>query len=233
MDKINVNVKQWSLGSLENEVTKQLKSYNKEKTQIRNSDEPRLNIPGQKDYELNNLRKVYDFNIKAIETKHNELGQELIADQEATVRNQSLTVTQSMKDKVEKALSDFNFYYVTSTNELDKKQAISGLSQVVGNMSEYEHSYFRSKVPEMMNLVKDDSVSVKGAVRGITEDLKSSRTDEEKTLDLLKQEVATGPSTEHRMHLIAEKAGEKSERRWNSAGDSLNSISLETEYKDI
>lgn len=233
MDKLDMNGKQWSLGSLEQEVSAQIKKHNKERKHIKDSSEPRLNIPAQRDYELNQLRTIFDKNIKAIESEYQELGKELIEEEETKVKRENLVPNQAIKDKVQSLFDEANFYYFTATDHLGKQAAISDLANKVDELNEYEKSHARTKIAGLMQQVEGDTLTVRSSVRSIAMSLKDVQTEGEATLEQLKAEVASGPSVEYRNMVIAEQAGETSRKRWQSQGDTLTDLTLETEYKDI
>jgi len=232
MEKLDLS-KGYSLQSLENEVGRQIRQYKKERKQIKESKEPRLLIDGQKDYEIKQLRDIFEKNIAEIDKKYRELGNELIEEQEQVAQKSQFIPTQSVREKIDAIADDFTFFYMTSNDETEKRASVSELSEKVKQMTYDEKGYFRRKMPEIIKLVNDDSVSIKGILRGIAGELKDVKTEEEAGLELLKQNVNSGPLTEYKVLLAAEAANERSRRRWEGQGGTLSPSYNEVEYKPL
>lgn len=222
----------YSLDRLQEEVGSQIKQYKKEVKRIQESDDPIMNTLGKKEYETKNIRKVFEDNIKKIESQYKAQGQEEIKELEQEAKLSHFKPSQSDQELVDNITEDFVFDLFMKTG--DEKQAIvSDLSDKIGEMSATQKVALRRKLPQLMQQLKDEPRAVQRKLRSVGHSLSDIRTEEEAALELLKQDVASGGTAEYRTLLIAERANAERRKQWEGPGDTLPSTKFEVEYKSI
>lgn len=225
------NGKGHSLATLETEVKHQLLQFKKEKKAIQESDEPRLQVNGQKAWEIDRLKRTLDENIKAVDELYREMGNELIAEQEQKIAASYVKPSQSDKELAESIRDEFIFNVSMQTTDDGMSEEIRKVQKRIDSLNDGQKIAFKSEFPAMLSKVDDGRMQHKLRTAGHA--LKSVQTEDEAALGKLKEAVRSGASTPYRMELIAQQAMTKSAREKASAGDTIPLYRYETEYKSL
>lgn len=220
-----------SLQHLEDEVSRQVRLYKRETQKIRESDDPVMNTPGKKDYEIGQIRRTFEKNINTIEQQYQVQGQREIEELEQQAALSYIKPSQSDKELVENITDDFLFSFSMAVGDSEKLEDVSKFERSINSMSQEQKVALRRRLPQIMKQLEGDSGGVRRKMQGIGQSLSEIKTEEEGALKLLKQDVASGGLSEYRTLLAAEKVNANRRKQWESSGDTLSGLDFEVEYK--
>jgi hypothetical protein len=182
---------------LTKEVDTAVGKFRKQVDRIENTDDPRFAGREVKEYEIGKLKTELEAQVAEINAKYKEKAEELLAQSEARAAHSYFKPSMSDKEFVNSILDDFTASIALAYSDTDKAQAFSALEARFEHMTPEQLYAVKSKLPSVLQAVKDDEFSVK-QLRGVNSTLSNLRTPEQESLDEAKSIALSSPDMSFR-----------------------------------
>jgi hypothetical protein len=177
---------------LTKEVDTAVSKFRKGVDKIKNSPNPYYSDVEVQNYEIGKLKADLESQVAEINAKYKEKAEELLANAERQAATSYFKPSMSDKEFVGSVLDDFTASIALAYSDSDKAKAFSALEARFEHMTPEQLYAVKSKLPSVLQAVKDDEFSVK-QLRGVNSTLSNLRTHEQESLDEAKALELSSP----------------------------------------
>jgi vacuolar-type H+-ATPase subunit E/Vma4 len=185
-----------------------VKKFRKQTDKIESSDHPKYSVPGTREYEVDQLKAELEQQVEDINARYREQAEAYLEQAKRDAALSYFKPSVSDRELVNSIVDDFTASIAFARSQDEKREVFEALNDRLHHMSEAQLYAVKSKLPQVLQSVKDDEFAVK-ELKNVNGTLSKLQTPEQEALEEAKQLALTSPDHKFRTLKMTHRAYNK------------------------